>query len=868
MTARRCFTSKVAAGVVSQRAGQKILDMIDGLEKHHRGKIGSAAGAVKAAAEAGEAAMLAASRRADLVRRSAIAQANVLRSFKVYDDLMGDLKRQGKAPLMVQLAAKRIGAAPSPLNAAMRSMLARDPHEIATWSNAFYLARDIRGRAHAKFAEAIEFLRPKALGFKAELARELEVLRALYGKTDVDPEVRAVAEAWGAKEGVAEDLRLQFVDAGGALPERKNWRLPNPTIDDAKVRALGPEKFKELVRAHADRPAMIDFETDLPMTDARFEKLLEEATSGFLSGHVDGLPSAAPRGRPMLANSRDFPRFFVWKSAESWLAIADQVGTHNSVYEAMTGHIHDMARDVAMMRIFGPNPEATKRFILDLFAREPGRLQLSAEEAGQSLKRAVKTNRRLDASTRRQVRSFEGLWAEVTGANRIPVDAELGKTVGDVRSALVAAQMGSAIIASLSDTVTTTMAARFAGLPVMNVLGRAAAMMSEKGAEIFSAQQGLIADSIGQAMGSADRIMGETIRTGTIAKMGSAVIRASGLRRWTATLRNAFGLEMMAHVARERETAFAQLDPTFRQALARHGIDEADWKVIAAAEPNEPRPNALFTRPMDVAEAGTPAARAASEKLAKLIHTEMDYAVIENDAIARAVLVGDSRPGTAWGEIRRGFGFYRNFTTSFIALHFARAFARGFDGQRLTHGALTFLGMTAMGALSLQAKQLLQGRDPYSFDPTTSNGLRAFGASILQGGGLGVFGDIFFVDKTRYGNSWATIVAGPQMSAIESVLGDFLIRNFQRLAQGEETHFLGDALYIGARYTPGASLWYMRLAFQRAIVDQLARMIDPRASDRFRRMEKLARKNWGQEFWWAPGEATPSRVPAIVGAAP
>jgi hypothetical protein len=64
--------------------------------------------------------------------------------------------------------------------------------------------------------------------------------------------------------------------------------------------------------------------------------------------------------------------------------------------------------------------------------------------------------------------------------------------------------------------------------------------------EILAAQQGLIADSLAHAAREDDRIMGQMIRTSVAAKMGTAVIRASGLRLWTAKLRAAFGLGWMA----------------------------------------------------------------------------------------------------------------------------------------------------------------------------------------------------------------------------------------------------------------------------------------------------------------------------------
>jgi hypothetical protein len=171
--------------------------------------------------------------------------------------------------------------------------------------------------------------------------------------------------------------------------------------------------------------------------------------------------------------------------------------------------------------------------------------------------------------------------------------------------------------------------------------------------------------------------------------------------------------------------------------------------------------------------------------------------------------------------------------------------------------------MTMMGVLSMQSKEIVAGRDPLNMDPTTNKGLLAWGKAIMQGGGLGVFGDMLFVDKTKYGNSWMATMLGPVPAAIEDVGFNWAMRNIQRASKGEETHFAGDALYIAGRYTPGSTLWYGKLAFQRGVLDQTARIIDPRAGERFLRIEKRARKEWDQEYWLPPGRTEPRRGPDL-----
>lgn len=862
MTARRCFTSKIAAGKVSQRAAQPILDMLEAFEREHAAKLGDSAGARAAAMEAAAIAAGEASRRNAGVLGSIVAQANVLRAFTAYDQVVAGLRAtKGDFFGLGNKAPPSLGKnTQTTLGFAVRSLLARDPWEIATWGNVNKLAQQIRGEAHRHFAEAIEFLRPKGLGFKNESVRELEVLRALYGRSDVDPQARAVADAWSKR--VAEPLADQFIEAGGALAKRERWRLPNPTIDETKVRALGADGFKQLIRETVDRDDMIDFSTGARMSDARFERLLDEATASILAGGGRGVPSDAFKGQRMLANSRSLARLFSFKDAESWTKFAEAVGTHASVFETMTGHIQNMATDIAMLRILGPNPDATKRFILDLFDREAGRLAVTADEPG-AIAGATRRNRKIEARVRLERRMFEDLWNEVSGENRIPVSTTLAQQSANVRHWLSATQLGSAMISSLTDPGMMMMAARYNGLPVMATFNRAVAMMTEKGSEIFAAQQGLVLDTLAHAAGTVDKVMGEEIRTGFAAKLSSANIRVSGMRRWTSVLRAAFGLEMMAHVARERGKEFGALDDVFRSSLERYGIGAPEWELIRSATPHEPRANAIFVRPADVAEGGSAAHQAAAERLSRLINTEMDYAVIEGDPVTRALLVGQSLPGTAGGELRRSFMMYRSFPATFITMHFARALARGWDGRRLSHAALTFTTMTLLGALAMQAKEIAAGRDPLSLDPTEANGARAWGKAVLQGGGLGVFGDVLFLDQTKYGNSWAATLAGPVAGAVETVLGDFVLKNVQNAGKGKDTHFLGDALYTAARYVPGSSLWFLRAAFQREVVDQLALMADDRTRERFKRIEDTARKEWGQRYWWRPGRREPDRAPDL-----
>lgn len=856
-----CLNGKVAAGLVDARAADELKRWIAEKEADLNRAYGASDAARKAAIEVADDAAILAARKADLAVRSLAAQADLLKRVAAYEgtvkglrDQAGDFGFGSKAPASLAADHK------STLWPALRAMLARDPHEVETGLNVHYLARELRSQAHAAFAESIEQLRPKLFGLKNETVKELDLLGALYGR-DATPEARATADAWAR---LSEDLRAQFNDAGGTIPERKTWRLPNPLLDRGKVASTPVETWLADMRAMNAREDVKDFVTGKPLSDAEFDRVMRQVHASAVSGWQDGAPSSQPRGGLMLANARSQARVISLQDDAAWTSFAQKYGEHDSPFQAMMDHVAGMADDIAMMRIFGPNPEAVRRFAEDMFAREAGRLTRTAPEDASPAEIAalIRRNDKAASSAESGRRRFQSLWDVTTGKADIPVNTEMARTMGNVRATLVASQMGSAIISSLTDPMLATMTARFNGLSGMNVIRRAVAMAADGTSEIKAAQMGLVADTLAHSLHGADRYMGETIRSGVASKIATGVIRASGLRRWTGLLRNSFGLEAMAQAANRAQTPWADLPAAYREGLGRYGIDEADWRALAAIEPHQSELGGGLLRPADIRAAGQPAM---ADKFSRYLNTEMDYAVIEGDPLTRALLYGENRPGTVSGEARRAVGMYKSFPLTFVTLHFARAAARGWDGSRLGHAALAFTAMWAMGIVAMQAKQIANGRDPLAMDPTTGQGLRAYGAGLLQGGGLGIFGDLVGVDQTRYGNSFAATLAGPVASLAESVFGDFVVGNLQRSAKGEPTHLAGDALYLAARYLPGQSLWMGRLAFQRGVVDQLALMIDDRAPQRFARVEAEAQKNYGQRFWWRPGQVEPSRAPDLGG---
>jgi len=50
---------------------------------------------------------------------------------------------------------------------------------------------------------------------------------------------------------------------------------------------------------------------------------------------------------------------------------------------------------------------------------------------------------------------------------------------------------------------------------------------------------------------------------------------------------------------------------------------------------------------------------------------------------------------------------------------------------------------------------------------------------------------------------------------------------------------------------------------ERLMWDSVRRLADPQAETSFRRIMQNARRDYGQELWWRPGDPTPERAPDV-----
>lgn len=858
MSITGCFRAKIATGRVDVEAGKAVLDWLEAYKADYADKVAANEAVRMAAKDAATRAIDMAEKETARAMRDMAVRVEILERSATYEasvhalaNTKGDFGFGNKAPVTTKYGfiPVKVGSDDAPaMGYGIRSILARDVYDILPGGmNVYHKARILRGEAHSLFREVIERLKPTMAGLKSDAVLDEQLGRAVVdGANDAQPLARAMAVAW---KNTDEHLVKRFNDAGGNIAARDRY-LPQ-RHDTAKVKAAQKQQWIDFTRGLLDLTQMVDRVTGEPLSPARLNEVLGQVYDTISRDGVDeAAPNSGFRPAGLLADKGADARILHFKDFESWQSYRERFGDGSSIFELMTHHIETMSRDIALLELTGSNTGAMRRFIENMYEKKIAAIQGNADinNPGEMAATIKQVNKAINALKRD--RDFTlSVFDDVTGQSRIAVDSALARFMSNTRAWLSSAQLGSAVISAISDNGTLAATARLNDLPVTQVLARATAYMADGTSEITAAQFGFVADTLMQGARQTDTYMGETIATGLASQVSTAVMRVQGLRKWTAAARNAFGMEYLAQITNKLGLDFDALPEKTLAAFRRYGINADDWNAIRNTAPREVAPGALMLNPMDIKS------RAASEKLRQMINTQMDYAVIEADPLSRAYIQRGTRPGTVQGEVLRAIGQYKTFPVTMMMMHFGRALSRGWDGGRLSHAALTFSLVWVLGAAAMQAKEITQGREPLSLDPSTEVGRKAWLRALLQSGGLGIYGDLLGQDKTRYGNSWAATLAGPTVGMAESVLGQFLLKNITLTAQGKETHFAGDALYIGARYLPGQSLWYARLAFQREVVDQMALMIDERAPERMRKLEEKAMQDWNQSFFSPPGSS-------------
>lgn len=722
----------------------------------------------------------------------------------------------------------------------VRTILGRDGKGKAQWANVDVQGDAILAQAHAVMAGSLSKLRSRWFGLYQDRRLLMNSVREIFGEDTGDAAARAFARAWSE---VAEMLRARFNRAGGAIPKREDWGLPQ-THDAVLVGKVSRGEWVDYVKQRLDLERMIDVETGAPFTPDSLDVVLQGIYETIRTNGLSDMTPGAMAGKK-LANRRQEARFLVFKDADSWLEYQGKFGSSNT-FATMMDHLRAMSKDIALLEVMGPNPNASFRYLEDL----------ARKVEDKPLDRRFNT----------------ALYAIVNGTGDQNRSNFLAHLFGAIRNWNVAAQLGSAAISAISDIGFMSLTTRWNGVSMTRTFSRYLSQLNpaNEADRILATRMGITALSWADAYSNVGRFseiggtgggaLGRISHVG--AKMSEAVIRASGLNAMTDGGRRAFAMEFGANLAENFGRSLDEVEGPFGQSLRERGMTADEWDLLRQTPTTTHKGAQFFTIDQLMSREDIPLSRRQqlATRIQGILNEEMLHAVPSPDALTRVFTTGGMPRGSVMGEVVRNVLQYKSFPISVLSLHARRALAaRELRGgmTAAAYAAHGIIATTALGMLAMQLKQIARGKDPRDVDDPA-----AWAAAFVQGGGLGIYGDFLFHDANRFGGGAVSTMMGPSVGLADE-MAKLTLGNVQELVKGEDTDLAADVVRFGSRYMPGGSLWYSRLLLEREVFDQLALEADPRgARQRFNRAERRARDQ-GSGHWWRPGKTAPDRAPDV-----
>ena len=724
----------------------------------------------------------------------------------------------------------------------------------------------VRGQLYSEMTNYIlKFKRTFTGGVRNQYLMD-DVVREMFnpGSTK-NPIARELAEA---SSHVLEKTRLRFNKAGGQIPKLKNYGMPQHH-DELAISKFGQNEWIKFVKPLLNKNKMIDEKTGLPFNEGSLEIALAQVWNTITTEGMNKVrPGGAAGFGKSIAGRRTDHRFLIFNDADGWLAYQKQFGKSDP-YSTVIGHIDSMARDIASMEVLGANPNATINWMKTYLKKQA----LLDDQKNLRKKYQVpgRTNKDRNNS---KINLIENIWRLHQGTLNNPVDASISRTLAGVRQILTAAQLGTASILAIGDFNFTRIAARMNGIPATravfsNLRQFAKGLTSDELADL-AMSAGIIGESFLTVSSAQARYVGEVFSPEFAKRINETVLRASGLSHITQAGKFGFGMEMFRHIAREKNKAFSELNPKFREFFERNGLLEEHWNIIRNTPMYEHK-GVQFIRPDDIYannQVNETLARDISNKLLDGVNREINFAVPSSSYRAKATLMGNTRPGTLQGELMFSATMYKNFTLTIAFTHIARAlFAqKTMTGKLGAIGGLLF-SATIIGALTYELKNLTKGKD---VTPYENMDMKYWLNAMVHGGGLGIFGDFFYSSTNRFGGGFGKTVVGAVGGFLYDTANIAVINPMKMGANlflddqdDYKVNMGGDVSNFIKRYTPGASLWYTRLAFERLFEKMLQEMIDPDFDKKIQKKEKRERKTTGREYWWGGGQALPDRKPKI-----
>ena len=689
-----------------------------------------------------------------------------------------------------------------------------------------------------------------ALGIWTDNNLMKDVARERFGEDTGNSVAKQIATELGK---MYDDLRVRFNAAGGDIGDLGDDFGFNTIWEGDKLKDAGVQQWLDDALKNIDRSKYVDVDGN-PLTNDQIKEMISYS---FESITTDGLNKLnvgeVVQGGGKVVNRMSQSRVLHWKNADAWLEMQQKYGALPFV-DLIDSHIDTMAKNIALVEKFGSNPNRA----FEILAQEAKRIDGA---------NGIKTNALTDG-IRRATTMYD-----VFANREMNHGSEALNSFGVAyRAWNVSTMLGSALLASLSDIAPMIKLARMHNLSVAKLMGNLVKELNPfnpKDREL-SFSMGIAVDEITSSLGrfAAEDLTSVYDRASQVARISntaaSTIMRASLLNAWTRATKAAWSKTLMNKYANlPKEKKWGQLDAEDQSFLKAVGLDERTWEVMSLAEPmKDGAGNPLMTTQSilnipdeQLNHLGNPleVKNQAVKKYFSHVLDEQGMAVIESGLRERTRLYGKTHGGEILGFFGRGMMQFKSFPVTFLMRHGTRALRDGaLSPTPYTYMIPLALGMSAMGALSLQLGEIANGNNPLPMwdDDKPDVALSFMTKSMMKGGGMTLLGDIVAAGADTSGRDGRDFLLGP-MGGDMVKLAQLTSGTANQILNGKDVTSKTNQMYMLAKSKiPGQNLWYTKTAMNRLMFDDIQNMIAPDYQQKYKR--KMQKQ--GRSQWWESGE--------------
>lgn len=680
------------------------------------------------------------------------------------------------------------------------------------------------------------------------------------------------------------DRVIDRQNKSGAWIRKLPGYIARTSHDQDRIARAGFDEWYKFITEEADLDIELTLKNVEKGKEKQFFKSVWSALANgkhFKHGNTQLDLNQAFKASSSLAKKLSQERLLHFKSAEGWLDYNDRFGTRN-LREAVDAQMEFAAEGIGLMEQLGPNPEA-------MFARlKEDALKGLRDEIDAGSKTAAAQFDKIEGRTAFSDELSHAM-AQVDGTTRHVGGSLTFAKVGTwSRFSQTLAKLGGSTISAFSDIPLIMSELKFQGINILDsynveilrlLKGKSFKEQKEVASLLLAGTEGLLG-----AMRSRFSPDGPA---GAMAKAQHLFFRLNLQTPWNDFWKNAATSIMSANIANKSALSWANLDPDLKRTLVKFDIEAKDWDVIRQLNHktkegmNLSIPEKIndFTPEQLSSILGEELTEAKARAYKQSLKDKMDAYYYERAETAiptpgdaeTAMMLRGTQKGTIEGELARWFGQFKSFPLTVISKVYGRETigrvpggvenvgARGFieglkDGKGATAGIVQLMiGTTIAGYLSMQAKEILKGRQPRPITDAKS-AAKVMTAAFVQGGGAGIYGDFLFGEYSRTGNSLLGTLAGPVLGQLDDVA-----QIYSQVKDGD-TNAANGIFRFFKKNTPFVNLFYTRAALDYMLFYQLQEMMNP---GYLRRMEQRIKRDNDQEFIFSP-----RRDSTLLGAKP